>query len=84
MPALFVFARLIPSSDKQFHFNCRIVDQHNDYFIQLVCHIPLYIYLIRITNNAKNVSAILFSELLQLIEVGASCFNHYCAGYDDT
>ena len=24
------------------------------------------------------------SELLRLIEVGASCFNHYCAGYDDT
>ena len=23
-------------------------------------------------------------ELLRLIEVGASCFNHYCAGYDDT
>ena len=24
------------------------------------------------------------SELLRLIEVGASCFNHYCVGYDDT
>ena len=24
------------------------------------------------------------SELLRLIEVGASCFNHYCIGYDDT
>ena len=23
-------------------------------------------------------------ELLRLIEVGASCFNHYCVGYDDT
>ena len=22
------------------------------------------------------------SELLRLIEVGASCFNHYCVGYD--
>ena len=24
------------------------------------------------------------SELLRLIEVGASCFNHYCVGYDVT
>ena len=23
-------------------------------------------------------------ELLRLIEVGASCFNHYCVDYDDT
>lgn len=23
-------------------------------------------------------------ELPRLIEVGASCFNHYCTGYDDT
>ena len=26
----------------------------------------------------------LVRELLRLIEVGASCFNHYCANYDDT
>ena len=25
-----------------------------------------------------------FSELPRLIEVGASCFNHYCVGHDDT
>ena len=24
------------------------------------------------------------SELLRLIEVGASCFTHYCVGYDVT
>ena len=23
-------------------------------------------------------------ELFRLIEVGVSCFNHYCVGYDDT
>ena len=23
-------------------------------------------------------------ELLRLIEVGASCFNHHCVGHDDT
>ena len=27
-------------------------------------------------------TAVFFSELLRLIEVGASCFNHYCVGYD--
>ena len=26
----------------------------------------------------------LYSELLRLIEVGASCFNHHCVGYDVT
>ena len=25
-----------------------------------------------------------YSELLRLIEIGASCFNHHCVGYDDT
>lgn len=29
-------------------------------------------------------SGVKFSELLRLIEVGASCFNHYCANYDVT
>jgi hypothetical protein len=34
---------------------------------------------------ALSIKACLFPcELLRLIEVGASCFNHYCAGYDDT
>ena len=31
-----------------------------------------------------NDSEITPRELLRLIEVGASCFNHHCVGYDDT
>ena len=30
------------------------------------------------------IGQVVSSELLRLIEVGASCFNHYCVGYDDT
>ena len=35
-----------------------------------------------ISDGAKSI--ILMRELLRLIEVGASCFNHYCVGYDVT
>ena len=36
--------------------------------------------------DQKGYFSLLFTdyELLRLIEVGASCFNHYCVGYDNT
>ncbi len=34
--------------------------------------------------TTKDVCERLGGELLRLIEVGASCFNHYCVGYDVT
>ena len=35
-------------------------------------------------HSGEYIDKTLLRELLRLIEVGASCFNHYYVGYDDT
>ena len=50
---------------------------------QFVRTVNIVSMLILLSRNQR-VQMIEKSELLRLIEVGASCFNHYCVGYDDT
>ena len=36
----------------------------------------------RVARTVDKLGTVIICELLRLIEVGASCFNHYCVDYD--